>query len=54
MLSNRSGDVGLSYLSIRKMGSMVISLIDKDPYLCWLENFDVYKGLFTDADEHYW
>ena len=56
MLSYRSevsvnsliSDVGLSYLSIRIMGSVVKPLKDKGPYQSCLEHFDVHKGLIIE------
>ena len=49
-LANRSGvsvnftisDVGISYLSIRIMGSMVKPQKDKGPYQCVFNSFDAY------------
>ena len=55
-LINRSGvsvmslirDVGLSYLSIRIISSVVYSQMDKGPYQCVLVGFDRNGGLFIE------
>ena len=55
-LVNRSGvvvsslirEVGLSYLSVRIMGSVVKPLKDKGPYKCLLEGLDSDYGLITE------
>ena len=55
-LANRSGvlvsalirDVGISYLNIRIMGSMVNPLKDKGPYQCRLYGFNLNNGLIEE------
>ena len=55
-LANRSGvvvssfirDVGLSYLSIRIMGSVVQLLKDKGPYYCLSDGLDSNNGFITE------